>query len=236
MNKPPYKRNKTRTGRNRKKAAKRPVKHRVKQLAAAGVLLLGFSLLQYLNTGTVSWPAKVFQNSLKELQDFAERPAASWRQATESLENLGAAREGQPIPEYNLVGRVVRVADGDTVSVLDHSNTQHKVRLFGIDTPERDQPHGKTSTRALARWVADKTVGVVVVDVDEYGRTVGTLYQKDTNINVAMVAAGHAWWYQHYAPHNRLLATSEQRAREQQKGLWATPNPISPWDWRRGQR
>ena len=212
-----------------------PIK-RSRQFRNILLLLAGFSLLQYITTGAVSWPSDIFHKVATTVGDYAQRPGAGWRRATDSLEKVGAAREGQPVPEFDLRGRVVRVADGDTVSVLDQTNTQHKVRLYGIDTPERDQPHGKTARSALAGLVAGKRVGIVVVETDSYGRTVGTLYREDTNINVAMVAGGHAWWYQHYAPHNRLLAATEQQARKEERGLWAAPHPVPPWEWRRGRR
>lgn len=200
------------------------------------VLLLVFSLVQYLNTGRLSWPKTLLASVTTTLGDYATRPEAGWRQAAEFLENIGATREGSPPPDFNLTGRVVRIADGDTVSILDATNTQHKVRLYGIDTPERDQPFGKAARKALMQLVDEKSVDVVVVTTDNYGREVGTLYQHGVNINVAMVAGGYAWWYQHYAPHERQLAVSEQRAREQGLGLWAAPHPVPPWDWRRGQR
>ena len=200
------------------------------------ILLVGLSIFQYAMQGQVSWPMDVLRQITGSVGDYTTRPDAGWKQATEALENMGAARQGQPTPDFDLTGRVVRVADGDTVSVLDSSNKQHKVRLFGIDTPERDQAHGKAAKKALSGLVAGKTVGVVRVETDTYGRTVGTLYLQDTNINVAMVHNGHAWWYRHYAPHNRLLEASEQQARNVKLGLWAAPNPVPPWDWRRGRR
>ena len=199
-------------------------------------LLLGFSLAQYLTTGTVSWPEVLFKNITGSVQEYAARPEAGWRRATDVLEDLGAAREGKPLPTFDLTGRVVRVADGDTVSILDKSNTQHKVRLFGIDTPERDQPYGKSAKQVLTRWVDEQNVGVVVVETDSYGRTVGTVYREGTNINVAMVAGGHAWWYQHFAPYEHNLAAAEKKAREQGLGLWASPGAVAPWDWRRRRR
>lgn len=209
---------------------------RKRQLRNVLIVLLGISLVQYLFTGNVSWPGDIYRQVTGTLQRYATRPEASWRKATEVLEEIGAAREGNPIPAFDLRGRVVRVADGDTVSVLDTSNTQHKVRLYGIDTPERDQPHGTSAKNALARLVQDRQVGVVIVETDEYGRRVGTLYLDEANINEVMVAEGHAWWYRHYAPHEHLLALAEQRARKQRLGLWAGPQPVPPWDWRRGRR
>jgi endonuclease YncB( thermonuclease family) len=209
---------------------------RVRQFRIILFLLLGFSLVQYFTTGTVSWPAALYRHISGTLEDYGARPEAGWRRATDVLEDIGAAREGEPIPDFDLTGRVVRIADGDTVSILDRTNTQHKVRLYGIDTPERDQPYGKLAKQVLTHWVDEKNVGVVVVDTDSYGRTVGTLYHEGTNINVAMVSGGHAWWYQHYAPHEYNLAAAEQKARKQGLGLWADPRPVPPWDWRRGQR
>ena len=244
MKRPQFQRNTSKTSRQggksrrKKTSAKGKTKRtkRWRQLRNVLLLLLGFSLVQYVNTGSLSWPGKLFRHVTESLKDYATRPEASWRQATDALEEIGAAREGKPVPAFDLTGRVVRIADGDTVSILDRTNTQHKVRLYGIDTPERDQPYGKSAKQVLTHWVDEKNVGVVVVDTDSYGRTVGTLYREGTNINVAMVSGGHAWWYQHYAPHEYNLAAAEQKARKQGLGLWADPRPVPPWDWRRGQR
>jgi endonuclease YncB( thermonuclease family) len=233
MKRPTMRRNKPRPSRRGRKSsrAKRTRKFRI-----ALFLLLGFSLAQYLTTGTVSWPAVLLQNVTQTVEQYASRPGTGWRRAAAALENIGAAREGEPIPGFDLTGRVVRITDGDTVSILDKTNTQHKVRLYGIDTPERDQPYGKSAKQALAHWVDEKDVDVVVVETDSYGRTVGTLYREGTNINAAMVSGGHAWWYRHYAPHEHYLAAAEQKARQQGLGLWASPGAVAPWDWRRGQR
>jgi endonuclease YncB( thermonuclease family) len=209
---------------------------RLRQLRKVLVVLALFSLVQYLTTGTVRWPGALYEKVTGTLADYATRPEAGWRRATKSLEEIGAAREGESVTDFDLTGRVVRVADGDTVSILDHSNTQHKVRLYGIDTPERDQPYGKAAKRALMQLVDEKPVGVVIVTTDSYGREVGTLYRDGVNINVTMVESGYAWWYQYYAPHEHALQEAEQRARTQDLGLWAEPHPVAPWDWRRNKR
>jgi len=218
----------------RRGTAKRTGRYR--RLRFILLILLGISLAQYVATGTLDWPQQLLRSVTTTARDLASSPRAGWRVATGALETLGAAREGEPVPAFTLSGRVVRVADGDTVSVLDATNTQYKIRLFGIDTPERDQPYGSAAKRALADLVRDRDVGVVVVDTDDYGRQVGTLYRENTDINLAMVAGGHAWWYRHYAPHERRLEIAEQAAREQKLGLWATSHPVPPWDWRRGRR
>ncbi|MCB1701978.1 MAG: thermonuclease family protein [Halioglobus sp.] len=198
--------------------------------------LLAFSLFQLLGQGEITWPTTVAGKVGDSLRDYANRPGASWREAADKLEELGAAREGHPVPEFGISGRVVRVADGDTISVLDRNNTQYKIRLHGIDTPERDQRYGKAAWDALSDMVDGKAVGVVVLGKDSYGRTDGIVYLGETNINLAMVTAGHAWWYRYYAPDEHLLEAAEAAARRERLGLWATPDPIPPWDWRRQQK
>lgn len=199
------------------------------------ILLVALSLLQYLQQGRVSWPRDTLDWASTTISDYAQRPQAAWRKATDKLEELGAEKEGHPTPDFDLTGRVVRVADGDTLSVLDANNKQYKIRMYAIDTPELQQAHGTTAKRALAKLVDGKTVGIVVVDKDSYGRTVGTVYRGDTNVNLAMVAAGHAWWYRSIAPNERALAHAEQLARADKLGLWSKPQPVPPWVWRRTQ-
>ena len=116
------------------------------------------------------------------------------------------------------------------------SSIRSKVRLFGIDTPERDQPYGRAASRFLAARVAGKTVGVDEIELDSYGRTVGIVYLEGININLLMVESGHAWWYRHYAGRYDELRYAESEARESGLGLWADKDPVPPWDWRRGRR
>ncbi|MEM8563001.1 MAG: thermonuclease family protein [Pseudomonadota bacterium] len=189
-----------------------------------------------MREGSVTWPADLLTSIRSSLGDYATRPEAGWREASDTLEELGAQREGSPLPDFDLTGRVVRVADGDTLSILDKHNKQHKIRLHGIDSPEREQPHGKAAWDALEAMVDGKTVSVVVLGEDSYGRTDATVYLGEQNINLALVANGHAWWYRYYAPNNRLLEATEQQARRDKRGLWADANPKPPWDWRREQR
>ncbi len=198
--------------------------------------VLAIFALHRVTHGLFTAPGDTVRAARDSVTGYATRPEASWRQAANALESVGAAREGDPAPEFDLSGRVVRVADGDTVSLLDAHNTQHKVRLYGIDTPEQSQPYGRAAKNALRDLVSQQSVGVVVVTTDTYGRKVGTLYHDGVNINAAMVASGYAWWYQHFAPYERKLAAAEEQARRDRLGLWADPHPVPPWDWRRGQR
>lgn len=210
-----------------------PVK---KSLRTLLLIAVGLSALQFLQQGTVTWPANLYRNITTTIGDYADRPSAGWRRASDGLDKLGGRREGQPVPTFDLSGRAVKIMDGDTLSLLDSEKRQHTIRLFGIDTPEWNQPHGSSAKKALARLVDGRNIGVVKVDTDTFGRTVGTVYVGDSNVNLALVESGHAWWFARYAPYERHLAAAEEQAREARIGLWAGQDPIPPWRWRREHR
>jgi micrococcal nuclease len=130
---------------------------------------------------------------------------------------------------------VVKIADGDTLTLLV-GKTQVKVRLDGIDTPERVQPFGRKAGQALAKTVFGKVVQVDDLGKDRYGRTLGIVRLDERNINLELVQEGWAWWYRKYAPKTKELATAEAAARKAKRGLWADPKPIPPWDWRKSER
>lgn len=199
------------------------------------VILAGLSLFQYLVQDEVSWHRGALDAVSSTLREYLTRPEAGWRRAAGKLDQVGAAREAAP-PKFDITGRVVRIADGDSLSLLDRNNKQHAIRLYGIDAPERDQPHGRAAATALAALVANQRIGVAVIEEDDYGRLVGTAYVDGNDINLAMVRAGHAWWYRHYASREHSLAAAEQEARQAQRGLWSGDAPVPPWDWRRQQR
>jgi len=136
----------------------------------------------------------------------------------------------------NLTGKVVSVADGDTITILT-DNKQTRIRLAEIDTPEKNQPYGKKAKKALSDFIFGKTVHIEVETIDRYGRTIGTIFLNDLNINKEMVKAGHAWVYVRYAK-DKILFALEKNAKENQLGLWALPEGerIAPWQWRRGKR
>jgi len=136
----------------------------------------------------------------------------------------------------NLTGRVIAIADGDTVTIIKNKH-QTKIRLAEIDTPEKQQPHGKKSKQALSDFIFKKEVEVEVVTIDRYGRTVGKIFLGNLNINKEMVKAGHAWVYVKYAKDKTLFAL-EKNAKENQLGLWALPEGerIPPWQWRKNKR
>lgn len=134
-------------------------------------------------------------------------------------------------------GKVVRVADGDTITVLDSLMQQHKIRLSGIDAPERRQAFGQRSREFLASLVASQDVEVETDKTDKYGRSVGKVLLKGRDVNLAVVSAGLAWHYKQYegeqSPSDRMLyANAEQEARDLRKGLWSDMAPEAPWEWR----
>ena len=133
------------------------------------------------------------------------------------------------VPEEAKWVKVDRVVDGDTIVLMDKT----RVRLHGIDTPERDQPYGKQATRALDGLIKTK-VFVEEKDTDRYGRLVGVLYTAEgLNVNLEMVCNGHAWWYERYARFDSDLEDCQESAQEARLGLWADENPMAPWEWRR---
>src|SRR5580692_4705149 len=101
-------------------------------------------------------------------------------------------------PHYEIAGEVVAIADGDTLTVLDDTKTQHKIRLAGIDAPEKGQAFGKKARENLAAKVFRQTVRIEVIDVDRYHREVGRIFLGDRFVNMEMVRDGFAWRYVQY--------------------------------------
>ena len=140
-----------------------------------------------------------------------------------------------------LVGEVVGLADGDTVTVLDAQKTQHKIRLAGIDAPEKGMPWGQKSKEALSDRVYRRTVTVEWHKQDRYGRLIGKILVDGQDANLAQVADGMAWHYKEYAQEQTAddrarYAQAELDARNARRGLWAEPDPIPPWAWRKMKR
>lgn len=138
-----------------------------------------------------------------------------------------------------LTGFVVGIADGDTITVLDARRQQHKIRLAGIDAPEKGQPFGDRSKQNLAAMVFNKSVNVEWDKQDRYGRTVGKVMVNGVDANLEQVKAGQAWWYEQYrreqSPEDqRRYANAEQDARVRRVGLWRDSLPVAPWDFRHG--
>lgn len=140
-----------------------------------------------------------------------------------------------------LHGRVVGVADGDTVTVLDASNTQTKVRLMGIDAPEKKQAFGSRSGEHLSDLVFDRQVTVEYSKQDKYGRTVGKILVDGVDANLEQVKVGLAWHYKQYQREQSVedraaYAQAEEHAKAAKRGLWVDRDPTPPWDWRHQQK
>ena len=136
-----------------------------------------------------------------------------------------------------ITGRVVRVLDGDTVSVLTPDKQEVRVRLAEIDAPEKNQPFGMNSKKMLSDLIYARDVSVVKIDTDRYGRTVGRIYQGQTDVSLEMVKAGGAWAYTKYLT-DSAIRSAEVAARAGKIGLWALQEDqrIPPWEWRKQER
>lgn len=140
-----------------------------------------------------------------------------------------------------LSGVVVGVADGDTLTVLDARLRQHKVRLSGIDAPEKRQPFGQRSKHSLSVLVYGRSVRVEAGKTDRYDRLVGKVTVDGVDVNREQVRRGFAWHYVAYAREQsredrERYADAERSARAERRGLWALPHPVPPWDFRRSSR
>lgn len=137
-------------------------------------------------------------------------------------------------------GKVTAVIDGDTIEVL-HDGKAIRIRLQGIDCPEKSQPFGSKAKQFTSDLAYGKQVLVKVIGEDRYGRTLADIYVDAANttnefggwLNKALVASGMAWHYKRYSQ-DQELAIAEETARKMKMGLWKDIQPIAPWEWRKG--
>ncbi|WP_266202291.1 thermonuclease family protein [Pontibacter kalidii] len=149
-------------------------------------------------------------------------------------EKEGAA-EASKGPDATAGDKVVGVKDGDTV-VLLRNGEEVTVRLYGVDTPEKNQAYGQRAKQYTSDLVFGKSVRLIVNNKDRYGRTVGTIILPDgRNLNEELIRNGYAWHYKEYSK-DQNLANAEVDARRYKRGLWQDSNPIAPWDFRKNQR
>jgi len=139
------------------------------------------------------------------------------------------------VAHAQLTGTVVSVADGDTFTLLTADHEQIRVRLHGIDCPEKKQDFGTKAKDFLAGLVFQKQVTVRETDRDRYGRTIGIVTVDGVNVNEALLTAGLAWHYTHY-DQNPAWALLEDTARRAKRGLWSQGNAIAPWEFRKAKR
>lgn len=137
-----------------------------------------------------------------------------------------------------LDGTIVGVADGDTVTLLDSAQTQHRIRLDGIDAPERTQPHGQHARQSLAQLAHGRAAHADCTKTDRYGRAVCRVFVDGVDVGLEQIRRGFAWHYVKYAHEQRPAdraeySQAENVARSAHSGLWSFSDPIPPWDYRR---
>jgi micrococcal nuclease len=137
--------------------------------------------------------------------------------------------------EMETAGRVVGIADGDTFTMIDHHNKQVRVRLYGIDAPEKNQDFGKVSKKFLSDLIFNKAVEIQEVDTDRYGRIIAIVRIDSLIVNEALLQAGLAWHYREYDD-NPYWTLLQMKAQAERKGVWSMDDPIAPWLFRRHKR
>jgi len=136
------------------------------------------------------------------------------------------------------VGTVVGIADGDTLTLLDDGKTPHRIRLDGIDAPERTQDHGQRARQSLAGMAHGRRAVAACPKTDRYGRAVCRVTVDGVDVGLEQIRRGLAWHYVKYAneqsPADRVrYAGAEEQARITRLGLWSTSAAVPPWDFRR---
>ena len=137
--------------------------------------------------------------------------------------------------------RVVAVSDGDTITVIDGLRNRYKVRLTGIDAPEKSQAFGDRSRQALASRVFDQEVIIELGQSDRYGRILSKVVMNGADVNLKQVVSGMAWHYRKYqkdqTPEDRVAyLQAESAARAAGVGLWRDRNATPPWDYRKSRK
>jgi endonuclease YncB( thermonuclease family) len=140
-----------------------------------------------------------------------------------------------------LTGEVVAISDGDTLTLLDASKTQHRVRLAGIDAPEKRQAFGNRSKQSLTTLAFRRFARVDWNKTDRYGRIIGVVQVNGQDVGLEQIQRGMAWHYKHYEREQSQAdrtqySSAELRARAAQVGLWRDFDPQPPWDFRKMSR
>jgi len=140
-----------------------------------------------------------------------------------------------------LQGTIIKVTDGDTVNILTSDNQTHKIRLSGIDAPEKSQAFGNKSKQALADDIDGKTVTVDFNKRDKYQRIVGKVIFNGKDVNLSQIKRGLAWHYKKYeneqdVEDRSIYANAEYQAQRDKVGLWSDAKPMPPWEFRKFKR
>src|SRR5262249_5899852 len=132
----------------------------------------------------------------------------------------------------SFTGSVVSVLEGNTIEVLQYAQPE-RLRLSGIDCPEKGQTYGNEAKQAASTLVLGRHVILQTHGHDKYRHILGDVFLRNyTTVNHVLIKDGWCWWYRRYAPGDTVLEGLEQAAREAKKGLWADRRPVPPWEWR----
>ncbi len=133
-------------------------------------------------------------------------------------------------------GKVIKISDGDTITVLLEGNIQKKLRLAEVDCPESGQPFGKNAKDFTSQEVFGKEITFVETDTDRYGRAITKVYYDNNKyLSEELIKVGLGWWY-HYFSKNENLGKLQDEAKTKKSGLWSDINVISPWEFRKQKR
>ena len=135
-------------------------------------------------------------------------------------------------------GKVTKVMDGDTLQVKKGKKLI-KIRLYGVDCPEKGQHYGAEATKFATQLCLNKKVRVETIHTDQYGRTVGLLSAGRKMLNRELIRAGYAWVYPAYCKKQPLctnLSKLEEKAKKKKRGLWEQKRPTAPWVWRQKKK
>ncbi|MDO5687100.1 MAG: thermonuclease family protein [Neisseria sp.] len=155
------------------------------------------------------------------------------------LQAFAAAPPPQSLQENVYAAQVVRVSDGDSLTVRDTHGAQRKIRLAYIDAPELDQAYGQASRRNLATLIERKTVTVEVFSQDKYRRQVAKVTVNGTDVSLRQIHDGAAWHYRSFARSEQAYddfdayAAAHSDAEKARRGLWSGKLPVAPWTWRK---
>ncbi len=137
---------------------------------------------------------------------------------------------------FSFTGQVASIRDGDTIEVLRNGKAE-RVRLHGIMCPKGSQPYSEEAKQATSDLVFSMDVTLQIYGKDKQGRILADVLRSDgTSVNQRLVQEGWCWWDRKQAQGDTQFEPLEKEARDSQKGLWADPNPIPPWEWRKSSR
>ena len=158
-------------------------------------------------------------------------PAPSTNTIPISIEVPPLSDSVPPIDKQLITAKCIGISDGDTIKVLV-GNEQVRIRLEGIDCPERGQPFGNNAKQLVGELCHNREIGYVENDRDRWGRVIATVYVDGNDLSLALLRNGLAWHYAKYNDDERY-ATAERSARARKVGLWSDGDPMPPWDWRK---